>query len=338
MAGLYFITGSYTEQDSPAKVAQGKGIALYKFDQQSGACELQSRLFLRNPSYPRYFKQTGKIYAPEELMDSDSPTLASIEWNGSDNLSVVETINIPGSYACHLDICNGYLVLSNYTSGDVTLIKLADKTVQVIKHDGNSVNAERQESPHPHMIHAASDNRFFVSDLGIDKIIMYEYGADGRWTSKSAIETPRGSGPRHMVFTNNENYLIVVGELVGNVLLYKQTGQTYTLVDEIKLMNGPASTAAIRLHPSGKYFYVSDRATNKVYLLSATADKIQILASFNCEGETPRDISIDPSRQWLLASNQDSNNISVFKIDAESGHLRYSHSVNEPTPVCVSWL
>lgn len=338
MTGSFFITGSYTEQDSPAKIPEGKGIALYKFDSTSGTCELQSRIAFRNPSYPRYFKETGRIYAAEELMNDESPVLALIEWNGSKGLSIVETIEIPGSHSCHLDICKGYLAIANYTSGDISLLNLADKTVKVIKHEGKSVDADRQESPHPHMVHSVSDSLFLVPDLGLDKILIYEYRVDGQWRCSKELDTPLGSGPRHLIFSKDQNFLMVVGELLGNVLLYKKSDNTYQLIDEVKLTNGPASTAAIRLHPSGKYFYVSERATNTIFALTATDGRLKIIGSFDCGGDTPRDISIDPSGQWILASNQDSNTIAIFRIDPESGILKHSHNIAEPTPVCVSWL
>lgn len=338
MAISYFITGSYTEIESPAKAAAGKGIALYSFDNTSGKCELQTHIPLRNPSYPRYFKQTNKIYAAEELMDNESPVLATIDWNGSNQLSISETINIPGSHACHPDICKNDLAIANYTSGDVTLINLANKRITTIKHEGKSIDPENQQSPHPHMIYPLSDNRFLVPDLGIDKVLIYESSADGQWKSTIAIDTPPGSGPRHVICSQDQHLLIVLGELRANVILYKKAGNTYQPVDEVKLPDGAASGAAIRLHPSGNFFYVSERATNKIFSMSANEGRLNILSSFSCAGETPRDISIDPSGQWLLSSNQDSNTLAVFKIDTANGNLTFSHHLDEPSPVCVSWL
>jgi 6-phosphogluconolactonase len=340
MTHSYFITGSYTEPDSPAKLAEGKGLSLYKFDNTSGRCDLKTRLLLRNPSYPRYFKETGKIYAAEELAKEKYPVLASIEWNGDDELTIIEKIDLPASDACHLDLCGDDLVIANYSSADVAIYNLRNRDLQFIKHAGKGIDPDRQEAAHPHMIYAISKSCFFVADLGLDKILVYECDANRRWKSldRMALTTWPGSGPRHLIVSNDQTRLIVVGELLGNVLLYTKSENSYQLVDEVRLTTGPASTAAIRMHPSENFFYVSERGSNQVFLLSATDSRLHVLNSFDCRGDIPRDISIDPSGRWLLVSNQDSNAITVFRIDSVTGNLEYSHSVVEDTPVSVSWL
>ncbi|MGC1636025.1 MAG: beta-propeller fold lactonase family protein, partial [Candidatus Acidiferrales bacterium] len=55
-------------------------------------------------------------------------------------------------------------------------------------------------------------------------------------------------------------------------------------------------------------------------------------------GRTPRNFAIDPSGQWLVAANQDSNNIVTFRINTKSGRLTpagQSIEVNSPTMVDV---
>ena len=43
-------------------------------------------------------------------------------------------------------------------------------------------------------------------------------------------------------------------------------------------------------------------------------------------GETPRDIAVDPSGRWLLAANQESNNVAAHRLD-ERYRLAAGHSV-----------
>ncbi|HWL08310.1 MAG TPA: beta-propeller fold lactonase family protein, partial [Planctomicrobium sp.] len=53
-------------------------------------------------------------------------------------------------------------------------------------------------------------------------------------------------------------------------------------------------------------------------------------------GKIPRNFVIDPSGQFLLAANQDSSNIVLFKINEETGALTATGEiVNIPVPVCV---
>ena len=38
-------------------------------------------------------------------------------------------------------------------------------------------------------------------------------------------------------------------------------------------------------------------------------------------GQTPRNFALDPSGQWLIAANQRSNTLAVFRIDQATGAL-----------------
>ncbi|HYU22262.1 MAG TPA: beta-propeller fold lactonase family protein, partial [Candidatus Dormibacteraeota bacterium] len=55
-------------------------------------------------------------------------------------------------------------------------------------------------------------------------------------------------------------------------------------------------------------------------------------------GKEPRNFAIDPSGQYLLAENQLSNNVVVFKIDPATGGLTPSGQVVEvPSPVDLTF-
>ena len=56
-------------------------------------------------------------------------------------------------------------------------------------------------------------------------------------------------------------------------------------------------------------------------------------------GKTPRHFAIDPSGKYLLAENQDSNNIVVFKINPATGGLTATgQEVKVPAPVCIVFV
>ena len=38
-------------------------------------------------------------------------------------------------------------------------------------------------------------------------------------------------------------------------------------------------------------------------------------------GKSPRNITIDPTGEYLFAANQSSDNVVIFKLDAKTGHL-----------------
>jgi 6-phosphogluconolactonase len=56
-------------------------------------------------------------------------------------------------------------------------------------------------------------------------------------------------------------------------------------------------------------------------------------------GKTPRNFAIDPTGSWLLAANQDSDRIVVFRLDLKTGHLKPTGDVVQlPSPVCLKFV
>jgi 6-phosphogluconolactonase len=45
------------------------------------------------------------------------------------------------------------------------------------------------------------------------------------------------------------------------------------------------------------------------------------IARFSCGGKIPRNFVLDPTERWMLVANQDSNYISVFARNPETGEL-----------------
>ena len=55
-------------------------------------------------------------------------------------------------------------------------------------------------------------------------------------------------------------------------------------------------------------------------------------------GRTPRNFGIDPTGRFLLAANQGTHRVVVFRIDGKTGALSPTgHHVHVPSPVCVKF-
>ena len=93
------------------------------------------------------------------------------------------------------------------------------------------------------------------------------------------------------------------------------------------------------LHPSGKFLYASNRGDdNSIAVFAVDREKgtLALIEFVPTGGKTPRNFAIDPTGKWLLAANQDSNNVVTFRINAKSGRLTPtggSIEVNSPTIV-----
>jgi 6-phosphogluconolactonase len=207
-----------------------------------------------------------------------------------------------------------------------------------IQHAGSSIDHQRQEGPHAHMVVPSPDNRFLlVADLGLDEVIVYGFdAAKGTLMQASVTKLAPGSGPRHLAFSPNGRFVFVLSELTAAVStfgwddkrgLLDPLGSTSTLPVGY---TGPKSGAEIAVHPNGKFLYASNRGDSSIAMFRIDGGKLTLIGRVPTGGKTPRSFSIDPSGAFLLVANQDSGTLVTFRIDPKTGLLK---PAGEPTPV-----
>ncbi|HEX5153193.1 MAG TPA: lactonase family protein [Parafilimonas sp.] len=342
---MYFFAGSYTETNSPAAVPKGLGIVSCSFDPENGSIRIIDSQFQRNPAYPIVSANGMFLYVAEEIFKSENPQLVSYRIHENGNLIMLNAVPLPGDYACHLAIASQTILVANYGSGDILVYALEEDgsigpMMQRIKHTGSGVNKERQEAPHPHMIYPIDDHTVYCVDLGIDMAKAYRFvSSEKRWepATEPDIKIKPGAGARHMDMDLKKEWLVLIGELSGEVFLYRKTETGFQCVDTASTGKGEMTAAAIRVHADGRFIYCSERTTNCIYTFTVSPNKLQPIGAFSSGGKTPRDIAIDPTGKWLLSANQDENMIAVFSIDQLTGELRFASECFVPTPSCICW-
>ena len=201
---------------------------------------------------------------------------------------------------------------------------------QTIQHHGSGVH-KQQSKPHVHGTVFSPDEQYvFVPDLGIDKVVGYEFNSksNNALDSFSAIDNPPGGGPRHLTFHPNKKYAYVIEELSGTVAAYTyKDGQLKFLQ---RLSSHPADykgvigSADIHLSPDGKFLYATNRGeANSIATFSVASNgRLQLKKIQPSGGKHPRNFTIDPSGKFLLIANRDSDNIVIFKRDVKTGLLQ----------------
>jgi 6-phosphogluconolactonase len=103
---------------------------------------------------------------------------------------------------------------------------------------------------------------------------------------------------------------------------------------------GTSSTAEIAVHPNGKFVYGSNRGHDSIAVFSvADSGELHFVEAVSTRGRTPRNFELDPSGRWLLAANQDSNTVGVFRIDASTGKLTATGDLAEVgSPVSLLFM
>jgi 6-phosphogluconolactonase len=82
------------------------------------------------------------------------------------------------------------------------------------------------------------------------------------------------------------------------------------------------SPTAIRVHPTGKFAYVSNAGEDSVslYTIGSTGALTEVTPR-TVTGDQPSDLLMDPSGQFLFSVNSAGNSVSSFTIDGKSGAL-----------------
>lgn len=343
---------------------KSEGIYRFKLNSATGECshpELAatsvSPAFLAIHPAHRYLYAVNAIetYQGEK---TGSVSAFSIDEKTGD-LTLLNRRPSVGAGPCHLvvDQTGKNVLVANYAAGSVASLPIGDNgqlgdATASIQHVGSGVNPERQEGPHAHSINLDSANRFaFVADLGLDKVLVYRFDADqGTLTvnDPAFVSVKPGAGPRHFAFHPDGDFAYVINEMDLTVTAFAydaRRGELTTIQTISTIPQGVTgddlSTAEVRVHPSGKFLYGSNRGHDSIamFKIDQKTGKLTHFGNQPTQGETPRNFAIDPTGSLLLAENQTSDTIVVFRIDPEEGTLEATGTVvSVPTPVCVRMI
>jgi len=357
-----FYVGTYTEDNG--KTTKSKGIYAYSYDAGTGQITpLGLAAETTNPSWVTLSPNGHFLYAVNEIPNYKGPNSGGVSAFSVDpatgKLTFLNEVPSRGADPCYVtvDRTGKYVLVANYTGGSVAAFPiLADgklgAATAFVQHTGHGSDPQRQEGPHAHSIDLSPDNRYaMVDDLGLNELLVYKFdSAKGTLTPNAPPFTKLddGAGPRHFALRPDGKFAYVVGELQSTVTAFRYdsdkgtTTTLQTLNARAADYHGPNEGAEIRMHPSGKFLYVSNRGDDNqihVFAIDEAKGTLTPVEDVPTKGSTPRSFEIDPTGTLLLAENQKSDNIIVFRIDAKTGRLTPTGKVLDvASPVCIKFL
>jgi 6-phosphogluconolactonase len=261
-----------------------------------------------------------------------------------------------GADPCYLTIDRRRknLLVANYTGGSVTVLPIrSDGTLGMAtdmkQHEGSGPK-EQQKGPHAHCVILDRSERFaFVSDLGIDKVMIYRFdSAKGKLVPNNQpfVELKAGAGPRHLTFHPNGKLLYAINELDSTIAAfdYNERHGTLAHIETLSTLpsdfSGVSYCADVHILPSGRFLYGSNRGHNSivVFEIDQRSGKLKLVEHVSTQGDWPRNFVLGPG-DTLWVANQRSDNFVGFGIDAETGRLRSLEVIEQiPSPVCLKFL
>jgi 6-phosphogluconolactonase len=337
--------------------SQAKGIYVFRMNASDGGLTLLQVAEIPNPSYLALDPTLHHLYSVNEMTAGAVSAYVINQANGM--LTPLNTL-VPtnGQDTTHLSVqpSGQYLFAASYTSGNFQVFRiLGDGSIGTMTDNFQSVgngtgpNPARQEGPHAHQIITDLDgNHVFGVDLGADKVNVWNLDSGtGKLIANTVPFAPvaSGSGSRHMAFHPDRQHAYVLSELASSVTVfsYDPVRAAFIWQQTISALpadfNGTNTAAEVRIHPSGRFLYTTNRGHNSVAMFEIEPEtgQLEVIGWESTRGQWPRGMNIDPSGNFLYAANQNTDNIAVFRIQLSNGKLKFSTLVNTPTPVDVEF-
>lgn len=352
----YLLIGTYTSDGS-------EGIYVYDFNNETGESNFVSSASASNPSYLAVSPNNKFVYAVYENADSTRYTVtgyvAAYKFdNSKGQLTFINKQKSGGIHPCYVavDKSGKWIFTGNYSSGSLAVLAAnsngsLDSAKQVVQHYGYSVVSGRQDEPHVHATFISPDNKtLYVPDLGTDKLMIYDFDSKkGRLSAnKSAfVMTEPGAGPRHIDIHPNKKFAYLMEELTGSISVYSiNKDGSLNLIQNMSGLprdfTGEVGSADIHVSPDGKFLYCSNRGESNtigILKINSSTGEIFWVDAQSTLGKTPRNFNFDPTGNFLLVANQNSDDIVIFKRDKETGLLSDTgNRIKVSRPVCLKWI
>jgi 6-phosphogluconolactonase len=283
------------------------------------------------------------------------------------SLTPLNKVGSQGDGPCFVSVdqTGSMAFVANYTGGSFAAFRVTNvgglaQAIGVFKYTQATHGpvADRQDAAHIHSATIAPGNKYVLAcDLGDDVILVFPIGpGNGDYVRVPIrVGARAGSGPRHVAFHPNGNFVYCVHELDCTIDFYDwrlQQGQPVMRLRENSVVSTLAKGTSLKgntgceivISDDGKFLYSCTRGVDTIEVWRIDENGyLTELQRVSSGGKVPRYIAFDPSRRWLVCCNQgapgNQGNVTVFSRDAVTGRLGLRPKVFQaPTPMFALWV
>ena len=334
-----FYVGCYTPDNNP-------GIKVVALNTTTGVLTEINHVNGSNNSFLQLTADKSKLLAVSE--DEHAGHLVCLDISDKTDPKLINQQSSLGGAPCHISQSEQLIYISNYMSGNVSVFKQPQSQLQSaisqVQHCGQGGDLSRQSSAHAHSSIVSADQQFLVvADLGIDQLVVYNIQPQGLERVHTVV-LPPASGPRHLVFHPQGQFLYCANELDNQIMVFHfmpEDGHLDLLQSYLSLpvdFTGRSYIAEITVSQDGLFLYASHRGHNSIAVFSINQQNGQLksLDFTSTQGDFPRHFAISPDQKWLLVANQNSDNLVVYQRHLSSGLLTATpHVLHIIKPVCI---
>ncbi|HEV3082008.1 MAG TPA: lactonase family protein [Gemmataceae bacterium] len=358
-----------TQVDLPP--GNGRGIHLFHVNRSTGAMSPAGIHEMgTSPSCLALNSSGTCLYSANETdragADKEGTVSAFAIHRANGKLTLLNTVRSGGAGPTYVSVhpSGRFLLVANYFGGSVAVLPIVDDgrlgAATDIKNDAGKIGPARaanappgsfaisgHDGTHAHMIEADRSGRFVLhADLGLDKIFVWKFDEQkGVLTPNEppAVSLPPGDGPRHFHFHSNGRWFYSIQEEGSTIVVFDYDAATGRLASRQTISTLPRGFAGsnfcseILVSADGRFVYAGNRLHDSIAIFAIAANGALTYAGEEwTHGNYPRSFTFDPSGRFLYCCNQRSDNLTVFRVDRQTGGLRFTGqyaSVGNPSSI-----
>ncbi len=344
------------------RYAHGKGISRYIIDAKGNWTLQGITKTLDNPAWLVLDRTKNYLYT----VHGDGHEVSAFAVQPDGDLQFLNTVDAQGKNPVYGTVTfnNKFLLVASLQGGAVTSLP--------IEKDGRleeAVSVEHFEGPkaggvsHAHACVLDRTGNFLLvptqaRGVGYDRVWVLQVNQEtGKLTRISYTEARKYDEPRHLVFSKDNKHVYLVNEKASTLRVFDFDAKKGVLTPKQVVPTlqetyvGPNMASAIVLSADGNHVYVSNRIKEGIppegegyagtfrgqetivsYTLDATTGMLKNPEWVNCEGYTPRFMTLCPDGK-LLVADMDSDTLKLF---AQAGDgLRYTGETIQTESPCA---
>ena len=363
-----------TQVDLPP--GNGRGIHLFQVDRATGALSLMGVHELgTSPSCLALNAAGTRLYSANETdrvgKDKDKEgTVSAFAINRANGqLSLLNTVPSGGAGPTYVSLhpSGKFVLVANYFGGSVAVLPLLPDgrlgPATDVKQDAGELGPRKsKDAPqgsfafsghdrtHAHMIQAAPSGRFVLHvNLALDRIFIWKFDErSGVLTLNEppSVSLPPGSGPRHWSFHPNGRWCYSLQEEASNIVLFDYDAANGRLTARQTISSLPPGFAGsnfaseILVSMDGRFVYAGNRLHDSIGIFSVGEHgELTFIGEEWTRGNYPRSFNFDPTGQFLYCCNQRADNVTVFRVERNTGRLVFTgHYTPVGNPSCIVFL
>jgi 6-phosphogluconolactonase (cycloisomerase 2 family) len=346
-----------TQVDLPP--GNGRGIHLFEVDRSTGALTQYAVHEMGNsPSALAFNADKTRLFSANETEfqgDNEAGTVSSFAVDPSDGkLKLLNSVSSGGKGPTHLCAhpAGKFVFVANYFGGSVAVLPILPDgrlgAATDVKRDSGTVGPRKAASAppgsfafsghdqtHAHMIECDASGRHVLHvDLGLDQILVWKFDAQKGVLMPNdppSVSLPPGDGPRHFAFHPTGRWLYSIQEEGSTIALFDYDPEKGHLRARQTVSSLPPGYAGsnfcseILVSADGRFVYGANRLHDSIAIFAIGKDgTLTFTGEEWTRGDYPRSFAFDPTGEFLYCCNQRADHIAVFRVDNESGSLRFT--------------